>query len=263
MRYLSKRNRIILREMVSTDFKVRYQGSTLGYLWSLLRPLMLFAVLYVVFVYIFKLNRGVAHYGVYLLLGIVIWTFFMETTMIGLGSVVNKGDLIRKISIPRYLVVISSSISALINLSFNLLVVLLFVIFNGVHPSLSWFLLIPILLELYVFSLSIAFFLAALYVKYRDVIFVWEVVIQGGFYATPILYSLSLVPVRFRGWLLLNPLAQIIQDARHAAVTKTTITVWDVLRDRYAIIPILLVGLMVILATLYFKKQSKNFAENI
>jgi ABC-2 type transport system permease protein len=100
-------------------------------------------------------------------------------------------------------------------------------------------------------------------VKYRDVIFVWEVVIQGGFYATPILYSLSLVPVRFRGWLLLNPLAQIIQDARHAAVTKTTITVWDVLRDRYAIIPILLVGLMVILATLYFKKQSKNFAENI
>ena len=263
MRYLSKRNRIILREMVTTDFKVRYQGSALGYLWSLLRPLLLFAVLYVVFVYIFKLNRGVPHYGVYLLLGIVMWTFFMETTMIGMSSVVSKGDLIRKISIPRYLVVVSSSVSALINLSFNLIVVLLFVIFNGVHPSLSWFLLIPIMLELYAFSLSIAFFLSALYVKFRDVIFIWEVVIQGGFYATPILYSLVLVPIKYRGWLLLNPLAQIIQDARYVAVTNKTITSWQILRFRYAIIPLLLVGLMVVLASLYFKKQSKTFAENI
>jgi len=249
--------------MVTTDFKVRYQGSALGYLWSLLRPLLLFAVLYVVFVYIFKLNRGVPHYGVYLLLGIVMWTFFMETTMIGMGSVVNKGDLIRKISIPRYLVVVSSSVSALINLCFNLFVVLIFVFINGVHPSLNWFLLIPILVELYAFSLSIAFFLSAFYVKFRDVIFIWEVVIQGGFYATPILYSLSLVPSKYRGWILLNPLAQIIQDARHAAVTNTTITTWGVLRLRYAIIPIILVVIMITLASIYFKKQSKSFAENI
>ena len=124
MKIITKQNKSILREMVSTDFKVRYQGSALGYLWSLLRPLLLFAILYVVFVYVFKLNKGVSHYGVYLLLGIVLWTFFMETTVIGMSSVVNKGDLIRKISIPRYLVVVSGSISALINLGFNLIVVL-------------------------------------------------------------------------------------------------------------------------------------------
>src|SRR3989344_4969105 len=101
MRYLNKRNRAILREMVVTDFKVRYQGSVLGYLWSLLRPLFMFATLYVVFVYIFKLNKGIEHYPAYLLLGIVLWNFFVETTTIGMTAVVQRGDLIRKISIPR------------------------------------------------------------------------------------------------------------------------------------------------------------------
>ena len=263
MRYLSNKNKSILREMVSTDFKVRYQGSALGYLWSLLRPLLLFAILYVVFVYVLKLNKGVSHYGVYLLLGIVLWTFFMETTVIGMSSVVNKGDLIRKISIPRYLVVVSGSISALINLGFNLIVVLFFILINGVEPSISWLLIIPVLIELYVFSLAIAFILAAFYVKFRDVVFVWEVAIQAGFYATPILYSLSLVPEKFRVYVFINPLAQIIQDARYSLITNKAIISWNTLRFRYAIIPVIIVLAVSVFSLLYFKKQSKNFAENI
>jgi ABC-2 type transport system permease protein len=263
MRYFTKRNRAILREMVSTDFKVRYQGSALGYLWSLLRPLFMFAVLYVVFVFIFKLNKGTPHYPVYLFLGIVIWNFFQETTMIGMSAVVSRGDLIRKISIPRYLVVLSSSASALINLGLNLLVVFLFALTNGIRPELSWLWLIPLAVELFIFSSAVAFFLSALFVKFRDVSYIWEVFMQAAFYGTPILYSMALVPLQYQKWLLLNPMAQIIQDARYALVTKTTVVAWGTQRLRYALFPLALVILVAIVSTIYFKKQSKFFAENI
>ncbi len=263
MRYLTKRNRAILREMVSTDFKVRYQGSVLGYMWSLLRPIFMFAVLFIVFVYIFKLNKGIPHYPVYLFVGIVMWNFFQETTMIGMSAVVSRGDLIRKISIPRYLVVLSSSASALINLALNFLVVLIFALANGLRPELSWLLLVPLLLELFIFSTAVAFFLAAVFVKFRDVAYIWEVFMQAAFYGTPILYAMTLVPEAYRKWVLINPMAQIIQDTRHAIVTKSTITAWDSERLQYALLPLLLVVGTMLLATLYFKQQSKSFAENI
>jgi len=264
MRYFTKRNRAILREMVSSDFKVRYQGSALGYLWSLLRPLLMFSVLYVVFVYIFKLNRGVAHYPAYLLLGIVLWNFFFETTTLGMTSVVDRGDLIRKISIPRYLVVVSSSAAALINLSLNLLVVLFFALINGVTPQMSWLWMIPLLIELFFLSSTVAFFLAALFVKFRDARYVWEVILQAGFYGTPILYSLSLVSKElYQNLLLMNPVAQIMQDARYNVVTKTTVTGWSNMSFRFAVLPIVAVVIVGILSIFYFKKQSKYFAENI
>ena len=223
----------------------------------------MFATLYVVFVYIFKLNKGVAHYPAYLLLGIVLWNYFVETTLISMTSIVSRGDLIRKISIPRYLVVLSTSAAAMINLALNLLVVLSFALFNGIRPSLSWFWFPLVLLELITFSMAVAFFLAAFYVRFRDATYIWEVVIQAAFYGTPILYSLSLVPVKFQKLLLLNPMAQIIQDARHAIVTDTTITSWHVLRLRYAFIPIAIIVAISFASRRYFIKQSKYFAENI
>lgn len=270
MRYLTKRNRAILREMISSDFKVRYQGSALGYLWSLLRPLLMFAILYFVFVRIFKLNSGVPHIGVCMLFGIVLWNFFLETTIIGMSSVVSHGDLIRKISIPRYLVVVSSSASALINLLLNLLVIFAFALLDGVRPELSWLLLLPILAELFVFSSAMAFFLAALFVKFRDVTYIWEVLMQAAFYATPILFVFAtvsagkvLVPLHIQKIMLLNPMGQIIQDARHVMITPDVSTGWGLLRFRYAIIPVVLVAIITLIATIYFKKQSKFFAENI
>src|SRR3981081_1309190 len=103
----SNKNRALLSELVRTDFKLRYQNSALGYAWSLLRPLLLFLILYVVFVRFLKLGTGVEHYPVYLLLGIVIWNFFTEMTVQSLGSIVARGDLIRKIRIPRWIIVLS------------------------------------------------------------------------------------------------------------------------------------------------------------
>jgi ABC-2 type transport system permease protein len=263
MRYLSVKNRSILREMVSADFKVRYQSSVLGYLWSVLRPLFLFIILYIVFTYIFKVGKGVPHYPVYLLLGIVLWNFFTESTIIGMGSVVGKGDLIRKISIPRYLTVLSSSTSALINLGINLCVVVVFAVANGVEPTWRLALLPLILLELFAFSTALAFFLSAAYVKYRDVTYIWEVGLQAAFYATPILYPLTVVSVQYQKYFFINPMAQIIQDARYVSVTQSTVTVWNSAPMWFALIPLSIVFATIVVSRSYFKKQAKWFAENV
>lgn len=263
----SRRNRILLRELVITDFKLRYQGSTLGYAWSLLKPLFLFAILYTVFGLFLKIGGDVPHFPVYLLLGIVLWTFFIEATNQGLQAIVNNGNLIRKINFPKYIIIFSNTISALINLCLNLLVVLFFVWLNGV--DLHWHvLLLPLLiLELYVFSLALAFFLSAAYVKFRDIGYLWEVLLQGAFYATPILYPISIVTginELAAKALMLNPMAQIIQDARYLLVTPQTITVYEIFEGYwYAYIPFIIIGVIAIGSGIYFKRSSGKFAENV
>jgi ABC-2 type transport system permease protein len=133
----SRRNRILLRELVITDFKLRYQGSVLGYAWSLLKPLFLFAIMYVVFGLLIKLG-SVEHYSVYLLLGIVLWTFFAEATNQGMASIVSRGDVIRKISFPKYIIVLSTTISALSELVYSIcLSLLFFMLINGVSLHFS------------------------------------------------------------------------------------------------------------------------------
>lgn len=265
MRYFSAKNRSILREMVGADFKVRYQSSVLGYFWSVLRPLSVFVILFVIFTYIFKVGGSVPHYPVYLLLGIVMWTFFTESTVIGMSAVVSKGELIRKIAIPRYLTVLSSSASALINLGINLVVVVAFALFNGITPTWYWVLLLLPIIELFVFSTALAFFLSALYVKFRDIVYIWEVGLQAAFYATPILYPLTFVSEEFRKFFLLNPMAQIIQDARYLFVSQdsTVITIWHVAPLWFGLIPVVLVIAFVFLSRAYFKNQSRLFAENV
>ena len=126
---------ILLRQLVISDFKLRYQGSALGYLWSLLRPLALFLTLYVIFVKFIGLGAGIPDYPVYLLLGVVLWNFFTEVTNGSIGSIVGKGDLLRKINFPKYVIVLSGSFSALINLFLNLLVVFIFALFAKVDIS--------------------------------------------------------------------------------------------------------------------------------
>jgi ABC-2 type transport system permease protein len=261
----SKPNRALLAELVRTDFKLRYQGSVLGYAWSLLRPLLLFIILYVVFVKFIHLGKGVPHYPVYLLLGIVIWNFFNEATTKGASSIVDRSELIRKIRIPRWTIVLSSSISALINLVLNLLVVLVFLFINHVdllHTSL-WFPLI--IVEVYAFALGISLILAAAYVKYRDVEYIWEVILQAAFYVTPILYPLLLITnLTFQKLILINPMAQSIQEARYSIVTHQTITASAVFKGGwYKFVPIALVVLVLLVGVVYFKKESKYFAENI
>lgn len=249
--------------MVSTDFKVRYQGSVLGYVWSVLKPLFLFAITYVIFTYVFHVGKSIPHYPVYLLLGIVTWNFFTETTSVGATSIVSHGELIRKISIPRYLVVLASSFSALINLCISLVIVVIAAFINGLSPELTWLLVPLLLLELFVLSVSVSFFLSAAYVRYRDISYVWEVVLQAGFYASAILFPLQLVPVQYQKWFFLNPIVQILQDMRYLAVTRESVTIWARLSLPYTLIPFVIITAVAIVARLYFKRESKMFAENI
>lgn len=262
----NRRNRILLRELVVTDFKLRYQGSVLGYLWSLLKPLFLFAIMYVVFGMLVKLG-SIEHYAVYLLLGIVLWNFFSEATNQGMTSIVSRGDLIRKISFPKYIIVLSTTISALINLALNLLIVAILMIVNGVQLHDTAILFPIFIIEIYILALGLAFFLAALNVKFRDTAHIWEIIMQAAFYATPIIYPLSLVIAKSEfaaKILMMNPVAQAIQDARYALITKESTTISTLFHNPLLmLVPLALVVLIFIGGTLYFKRHSKNFAEMI
>jgi len=261
----SKQNKALLSELVRTDFKLRYQGSILGYAWSLLRPLLMFLILYIVFAKFLRIGGDVPNYPIYLLLGIVLWQFFSDMTNQSLGSIVDRGDLIRKIRIPRWMIVLSSSVSAVINLGLNLIVVGVFMIFNQVDLTISVFWFPFILAEIYVLALGLSLFLSAAFVKYRDVSYIWEVVIQAGFYLTPILYPLSVIPnVTFQKLLLVNPMAQAIQDARSTVVTTETTTIAEVFQSStYRLMPLAFCVLVLIIGVIYFKRESSHFAENL
>jgi ABC-2 type transport system permease protein len=262
----SKRNRVLLRELVVTDFKLRYQGSVLGYAWSLLKPLFLFAIMYVVFGVLVRLGT-IEHYAVYLLLGIVLWTFFSEATNQGMNSIIARGDIIRKINFPKYIIVISTTISALVNLTLNLLIVAVLMAFNGVDLHISAFLLPLYIIELYVFALGLSLFLSALNIKYRDTGHIWEIIMQAAFYATPIIYPLAVVIEKSQiaaQILMLNPVAQVIQDSRHALITEQTITPGQLFNNPiFILIPFIIVIATFVIGALYFKKNSRFFAENI
>ena len=261
----SRKNRFLLKELVKTDFKLRYQGSLLGYLWAVLRPMMLFAILYVVFAKILKMGSDIPHYPVYLLAGTVLWSFFSECTNQGIQAIVARGDLLRKISFPKWIIVVSATVTALINFLINLGVVIIFAIINGVTPNLGWLLVPLIILELYLLSLGISFFLGAINVKYRDISSIWEVFMQALFYAVPVIYPITMVasasPLAAKIFLL-NPIAQVIQDVRYFLITDQTITTWNYLENRLLyLIPLGMVSLVIILGGIYFRKRSKYFAE--
>ncbi len=260
--------RSLLKQLVITDFKLRYQGSFLGYFWSLLKPLMTFGVLFVVFTYIIPTGKDIPHFPVYLLLGIVIWTFFVEATSMGLGSIVGRGDLIKKVSISKISIVVSSTLSAGVNLALNSVVVVIFMLFNGAEVNWSLIAFVPLLLlELIILATGLALFLSALYVRFKDIQPIWEVILQVMFYATPIIYSFKLA-LKTRpevpNILSLNPVAQIIQDLRKILITPVTLTTHEVLPVVLSyVIPSVMVVAILVLGYLFFKKRSKYFVEDL
>lgn len=265
----NRRNRILLRELVITDFKLRYEGSVLGYIWSLLKPLMLFAIMYVVFVHFLRFGEGIEHFAVSLLLGIVLWTFFTEATNQGMQAIVSRGDLLRKISFPKYILVISGTISAFINLILNLIVVFAFMILDGVDFGWSLLLFPFTVLLIYVFALGLAFFLSAIYVKYRDIGHIWEVLLQAMFYATPIIYPLQMVVEKVGDWagqiLMISPVAVLFQNARAQVVGHENVITADQLFSNpfWLILPYAIIVFVIVLASYYFKKNQAKFAEQV
>jgi ABC-2 type transport system permease protein len=257
---------ILLKQLVKTDFKLRYQGSMLGYLWSLLRPLFMFVILYLVFTVFLPTSKDIPHKAVYLFLGIVLWNYFGEMTSGSVGAILGKGDLLRKINFPKYVVILAVAASATINLLLNAIIVAIFMIFN--HVSISWsaLLVLPLLAELFLLGIGLAFFLSALFVKFRDVSYIWDVLMQAGFYATPILYSLSQIAQAHHTvarLLILSPPAQIIQDARYVLVTPVSATIHTLYPGRSWVwlIPICITIAIALAGSLYFRTRSRFFAE--
>lgn len=266
-RVISKKNQALLAEMIRTDFKLRYQGSVLGYLWSLLKPLMLFGILYVVFTQFLRIGRGIPNWPISLLMGIVLWSFFIEATSSALKSIVGRGNLIRKIRIPRYIIPVASVSSAFINMALNLIVVFIFIFFAK-NTAISWNTLVifPLLLvELVIVSLATGFFLAALFVKYRDIEHIWDVARQALFYTIPIIYPITMIPSEsIQKAIMLNPLAQIIQGARAVTTYSGTTTITDLYGTPSIIfVPLALVVIALIISSAYFRRNSKYFAEDI
>jgi len=261
---------ILLKQLVKTEFKLRYQNSVLGYVWTLLKPFSLFLIMYIVFAGVLGAGADIPYFGVYLLLGVVIWSYFTEVTSSSVNAIVGRGDLLRKVNFPRYVIILSGSFSALINLCFNLFVVGVFMVIAHTDVTTSLLVFVPaLILELFVFSLAVAFLLSALYVKFRDIGFVWDVVMQGAFFATPIMYAMSLVIAQPNGMtaariMISNPLAQIMQDMRYILITPVTDTTSQLFISPWArIIPLAIVGVTAVVAVIYFRKRSPYFAEEV
>ena len=259
----------VLQCLVKTDFSLRYQGSFLGIAWSVLKPLMMFCVMYVVFGKFLRMSDGTSTYPVVLLLGISSWQFVTESTNVGLRSVVDRGDLLRKIHFPNYIVVVSATVGALISYAINLVVVFLFALVARVHFTWRVVLLPLNIIELYVITLAVTLLMSTMYVYFRDIAHIWDVLQQLVFYGMPIIYPLTYVTDR-GGVLadlarleLLNPFAQVIQDIRHNFIApETQPTIWNQF-DNWAIklFPLVFTAVLLWLGIHLFRRNSRKFAE--
>ncbi|HEL1837741.1 ABC transporter permease [Streptococcus suis] len=266
MNLLNRENQILLKEMVKTDFKLRYQGSLIGHLWSILKPLLLFTIMYLVFVRFLRFDDGTPHYAVGLLLGMVTWNFFTEATNMGMMSIVSRGDLLRKLNFSKEIIVFSSVAGAAINYAINLVVVLVFALISGVQFTWTSLIVFPLFVELVLLATGVAFILSSLFVRFRDIGPIWEVVLQAGLYATPIIYSLTFIIQRGQTnvakIMMLNPIAQIIQDLRHFLIFSGSMTIRDLISNPFIIvIPYLLPIVVFALGYIIFNKNAKRFAE--
>ena len=250
-----KNNLHLLWVLTKTDFKMRYHGSVLGYLWALLKPFLIFGVLYVVFSVLMKWD--VENYQLYLLLGLMLWNFFAEATMAGLSSLLSKSEIIKKVYFPRILIVIASTLSAFMNLVLNIGIFLLFCFLNGFDLHFMMVFLLLYLIVVYVLALGVALLFSVLQVKYRDVSQIWEVFLQAGFFLTPIFYPLSLVPDKYMFYMFLNPMTGVIQYSRLLVLDRQFPSMQGV--------AYLLIGVFLVFALgwFVFRKMSPNIAEKL
>jgi ABC-2 type transport system permease protein len=254
----------VTRALTSTEFKLRYFGSVLGYLWTLLRPLMLFGVLYVVFTHVVRFGDGVPHYPVVLLAGIVVFNFFSEATSGGLGSLVARENLLRKVSFPRAAIPISVSMTSAANLGLGMIVVFGFAVVDGVAPSLSWFGFLACVAAAVALATATAVLLSVLYVQFRDAQPVWEVALQLLFWGTPIIYTIEAVPPNFQEILMFNPLAASLQQGRHWLSESSTMSAGEAIGGTaLLLVPLAISVLVVVASVLLFRKKAPRIAEEL
>jgi len=251
---LNKREINIIKELTIADFKLRYNSSFLGFLWSFLNPLLMLIVFYIIFSVIWK--NEIKYYPLFALIGIIFWNFFSESTSNGIASILNKSSLITKTYFKREIIIISSCLVSFFTLLLNLGIFIIFMI--GFGGRFSWHIVfLPIILVLFfLLSLGVSFGIGAFYLKFRDLEHLWRVLLQIGFFATPIFYPSSLVPSKFFFFYMLNPVARLIVILRDT-------TIYNRLPSINLFITLLMVLFIFGFGYIIFKKRSKYFAEEI
>jgi ABC-2 type transport system permease protein len=255
--------------LARTEFKLRYYGSVLGYVWSLMRPLLFFGVLYLFFVNIVHIARS-PFYGAYLLTGIVLWNFLSETTGNCVTSLVSREAMLRKIRFPRMVVPLSVSLTAAFNLGMNSIAVFVFAFASGVTPTVRWLEMIPIVLAFVMLATGIGMLLSALYVRFRDMQPIWEVFLQAWFYGSPVMYPATAyvshkLPSGFEKIAMINPVATLLAQTGHAFIDPKAYptafgaahAVWPV------IVAIALIPAVFVLGWWVFTREAPRVAENL
>ena len=250
--------------LAATDFKLRFFGSALGYVWTLMRPLLLFGVLYFVFTEVVRFGDGVPHYPVYLLSAIVLFTFFSETTSRGVTSLVERENLLRKVRFPRLVIPLAVALHALFNLALNFVVVLTFVLASGIEPRWAWLEMIPLVALLILFSTGVTMLLSALYVRYRDMQPIWEVALQILFYASPVIYVVATLPDSIETEAMASPITAILTQMRHSLIDPSAPTAADAIGGTARLlIPLLVVVVVFALGAWVFAREAPRIAEDL
>ena len=245
--------------LARTDFKLRYHGSVLGYVWALLKPLLTFLILNFVFSTIFNpKGSGIQHFSLQLLTSIMLFNFFSEGTMSGLNSLLGKASLVTKIYVPRWTIVIASTINASLIFGMNLIIIAVFFVWYGFWPGIPAIGMFMFFIFLtFILILSFSFIAAPLYVKFRDLSQIWEVAIQALFYGSPIVYPLQIIPAKYHTILLANPIGFIIHFNKLALTEKHYPTLTQISVFSAIIVALFFVSLFI------FRKMEPKIAENI
>lgn len=247
-----------------TEFKKTYFGTALGYVWSLVRPLILFAVLLFVFTQIFRIGSQVPNYPELLLFNIVVFSFFQEATNTAVTSVVAQEGIVRKTQFPRLVIPMAPVLTSLFNLGVNLVAVLIFLLAREITPLWTWFFFPLVIAILFVLTAAVSMLLSSLYVRYRDVAIIWSVGVTALFYGTPILYPFTIVPEQFRDILVLNPLTPLFAQARRWIIDPTAPGAVDTVGGWGHLIPPIAIAVAIcVLAVWVFNREAPRVAEEL
>jgi ABC-2 type transport system permease protein len=258
----SRKNLELVLRLAVTNFKLKYTGSVLGYVWSLVKPMMIFGVTYLVFVQLLGAGRSSPSFPLQLLVGVVLWSFFGETTGSALSTVVANAQLIKKAYFPRPVLVLASTLTASMTFAINIcLIVLIAGVLGGLELRLDSLLAIVVVIELYVLVVGLGMLLSSLFVFFRDLGHIWEILLQVLFYGSAVVYPLNLKP-GFAHWLALNPIAQIINDFRYLVVSSGIPSTPKIL-GAAILIPTGLTVLCLVVGYLVFQRKAPDFAEQL
>jgi ABC-2 type transport system permease protein len=247
-----------------TEWKLRFYGSVLGYVWTLARPFLFFGVVYFVFTEIVGLDKNVPNYGVYILFAMVLFQFFTEIVGTSVPALVARENLLRKVRFPRLVIPLSIVLTALFNLGMTLVAVFIFAVISGVYPKWSWFELPLLVATLAAFGAGLGLMLSALYVRYRDVQPIWDVAAQLLFYASPVIYVSTFVPQAYGHPYHANPIAAVLGEMRYAIVDPTAPRAWELIGSvPRLLIPIGLVLLSLVAGGWIFRREAPRIAENL